>query len=346
MATHTLRDIAALLDVTPPTADLEIDGINTLAEAGPRELSFFGDARYRQEAEATKAGALLVSPELADAVAGRSLLVVDRPDVAIYQVLSLFDPPVPRPEVGVDPAAHVAASATLGAECRVGPNVFIGEHATIGAGCVLHAGCHVFGHVTVGDHCELFPGVVIRERTRLGNGVVVHANVALGTDGFGYKFDGRAHRKLPHVGGLVVGNDVEIGAGTTIDRGKFSNTEIGAGTKIDNLVQIAHNVRIGRACIVCANVGIAGSTTLGDGVIIAGGAGLKDHIHIGTGARVGGFTGVHADVPDGTSVLGAPARPQRDYLREQAASRRLPDLLAEVRSLRQRLDKLEKSAST
>lgn len=343
----TLGDIASRLGTHAPEAvrDVVITSVNTLDDAGEEELSFLGDAKYRERLLATRAAAVLVSAELADRsheVAAVPQIVVKDAAAAADAVLGMLAPPVPRPPAGIDSSARLADTATLGREVAIGPNAVVGERAVLGHNVVLHAGVVVGDDVTLGDGCELFPNVIIRERCTIGHRVAIHANTVIGTDGFGYRFDGKQHAKIPHIGTVVIDDDVEIGSCTTIDRGKFAETRVGSGTKIDNLVQIGHNVRIGRLCIVCANVGIAGSTIVGDGVILAGGAGLKDHINVGSGARIAAYTGVGNDVPPGATLMGALyGMPQRQFLREQAAMRRLPELMKQVRNLQKRLAELE-----
>ena len=338
----TLAQIARHLDLDPPAgaAEVVIDAINTLDDATPAELTFLCDPRYAARLKTTRAAAVLVTRGL-PTPADRPFLEVDNGEAAANAVLELLALPVPRPPAGVDPSARVAPSAVVGEGAAVGPNCVVGERVRLGAGCVLHAGVVLHDDVTLGDSCELFANVVVRERCSLGDRVVVHANSVIGTDGFGYRFDGRRHVKVPHVGTVVIEADVEIGSCTTIDRGKFAETRVGAGSKIDNLVQIAHNVRIGRLCIVCANAGIAGSTTLGDGVVLAGGAGIKDHVHLGAGARIAAMTGVGRDVAPKETLMGALyGMPQKQFLREQAAMRRLPELSKQVKELQKQVDAL------
>jgi UDP-3-O-[3-hydroxymyristoyl] glucosamine N-acyltransferase len=194
--------------------------------------------------------------------------------------------------------------------------------------------------VTIGDDCELFANVVVRERVTIGSRVVIHAGAVLGSDGFGYRWDGQRHAKVPQIGTVIVEDDVEIGSCACIDRAKFAATVIGRGSKIDNLVQIAHNVKIGPHCLIAGQAGLAGSVTLGAGVVLGGGVGLRDHIELGDGAMVAASSGVAADVPAGEVVAGTPALPRRQALREQAALRRLPDLVTQVRKLQEQIDAL------
>ncbi|MEM7807659.1 MAG: UDP-3-O-(3-hydroxymyristoyl)glucosamine N-acyltransferase [Planctomycetota bacterium] len=330
-----LADIAQHLEIARdglPT--LEVTGVNTLEDAGPSELSYLAEERYVAQAKSTKAGVLLVSASLADVEHSAGFaIVVDDAGHAADRVLDLFHTPPSAPAAGVHPSAVVDKSAELPDDVAIGAGCVVGARSRLGRGTVLHANVTVGSDVAIGEDCRLFPGVVLYDRVTLADRVVLHANVAIGCDGFGYRFDGQAHRKIAHVGTVVIEDDVEIGASTTVDRGKFAETRIGAGTKIDNLVQVAHNVRIGKACILCANVGVAGSTVLGNGVVLAGGAGVRDHVTLGDGVTVAAFSAVPNDVKAGETVVGAPAVPQRDFLREQGALRKLPDMMKQVRGV-------------
>ena len=335
---HTLSDIAAALDVPAPAgaADLRISGLATLADARAGELSFLGAERYLPALTRTAATAVIVQrkvplpPDVRPAV-----LLVDNADLAMARVLALFAPPVPRPPVGVHHTAVVSPHASLGPGVRVGPHVVVGDNARVGRDTVLHAGVYVGANTAVGDDCELFPNVVVRERCTLGDRVVVHAGSVIGSDGFGYRWDGRQHVKVPQIGTVVVEDDVEIGSCSCVDRAKFSATVVGRGTKLDNLVQVGHNVRVGPHCVIAGQAGVAGSTDLGAGVVIGGQAAVRDHLSIGDGVQIGGTAGVADDVPAGQSVQGIPALPRRQWLREQAALRRLPELIVQVRKLQE-----------
>jgi UDP-3-O-[3-hydroxymyristoyl] glucosamine N-acyltransferase len=341
MTPLTLEAVAAYVGASPqkPLPQTDVVAINTLGQARPDELSFFADARFRNDLLATKAPAVLASNGLN--VAGYDGVVLHVPDAAAAadDLLDHFAPERARPTT-LDPRAVVAESASLAPGVGVGPLVTIGERSRIGAGTVLHPGVVIGDDVVIGRDCELFANVVVRERCTLGDRVVIHGNAALGTDGFGYRFRDGAHRKITHVGTVVIEDDVEIGSCTTIDRGKFSVTFVGRGTKVDNLVQIAHNVRIGRHCIICANVGLAGSATIGDGVVLAGGSGVRDNITLGDGARLGAYSAAIGDLAAGKSYLGAPALLQRDFLREQAVMRKLPELARQLRRLQKQVDEL------
>ena len=344
----TLGEIASLLGCPPPPppeAQRRVGGVETLAESGPDDLSFISSESFAAQYVETRAAAVIVKKKLKlpPPAPGKVILPVDDADLAVAKVLELFAPPVPCPPAGVDPAARVAPSAIIGPDVAVGPNVFVGERARVGARTVLHPGVYVGDDVEIGEDCQLFPNVVVRERITLGSRVVIHAGAVLGTDGFGYRWDGARHAKIPQIGTIVVEDDVEIGSCVCVDRAKFSATRIGRGTKIDNLVQIAHNVQIGTHCIVVAQVGLAGSARLGAGVVLGGQVAVRDHVTIADGAMVAATSAVAEDIASKSVVSGTPALPHRQSLREQAALRRLPDLVVQVRKLQEEIDALKKA---
>ena len=343
----TLTQLAEMLGSSVPldAGGREIVGITSLNEATADHISFCTDSHYAAQLANTKAAAVIVPaelklPETSPAI-GTCLLVVKQAEVAVNQVLALFAPPVPRPAEGVDAMARVDATAELADGVRVGPFVSIGARARIGANSVVHAGVFIGDDVVIGEDCELFPNVVIRERCSVGNRVIIHANATIGSDGYGYRWDGRKHAKIPQIGVVTIGDDVEIGSNACIDRAKFSATVIGPGTKIDNLVQVAHNVRMGAHCLVTAQVGLAGSVTLGNGVVLGGQAAVRDHIKMGDGAMAAGCSGVAEDVEPKGIVSGVPVRPHRQYLREQGAVRRIPELAQQIRKLTEEMAALK-----
>lgn len=341
----TLGEIATLLGAPPPPEpQRRVSGMATLAEAGAEDLSFLGSESYAEQYARTRAAGVIVKKRMKAPAPppGCAALVVDDADLAVAKVLELFAPATPRPAAGIDPAAKIAPSATVGADVSIGPNVFVGERARVGARTALHPGVFIGDDSVVGDDCTLFPNVVIRERVTLGSRVVIHAGSVLGSDGFGYRWDGTKHAKVPQIGTVVVEDDVEIGSCVCIDRAKFSATRVGRGTKIDNLVQIAHNVQIGPHCIIVAHAGIAGSARLGAGVVLGGQVAVRDHVTIGDGAMVAGTSAVAEDVPPRAIVSGTPALAHRQSLREQAAMRRLPDLVVQVRKLQEEIEALKK----
>jgi UDP-3-O-[3-hydroxymyristoyl] glucosamine N-acyltransferase len=220
----------------------------------------------------------------------------------------------------------------------------VGERSTVAAGAILHNGVYIGNDSSVGAGSELFPSVVVRERVTVGARVILHSGVILGADGFGYRWDGKRHVKLPHVGSVVIEDDVEIGANSCVDRGKFGPTVVGQGTKIDNLVQIGHNVRIGKHCILCGEVGVGGSVVMGNGVILGAKTGVKDNITVSDGVRAAGFSGINSDPGPGKTVGGLPARDIKGWMREMAAVHKLPQVLAEVRALRAEIEALKKQS--
>lgn len=345
---HTLATIAEHLKVALPAGangDLVIRGLNTLADATGEELSFLSSEKFAKQLSTTKAAAVLVHRRIrADLAApeGVPLIMVDNGDLAMAQVLSLFAPPVPRPG-GIDPMARIASTATLGAGCRIGPFTVVGERVVLGDRCVLHAGTYIGDDTRLGDDCELFPNVVIRERITLGNRVIVHAGSVIGSDGFGYRWDGRQHAKIPQIGTVVIEEDVEIGSCVCIDRAKFSETRVGRGSKLDNLVQFGHNSRSGPHCIMAGQSALAGSVTIGAGVVLGGQSAISDHVTFGDGAMLAGCSGAMSDAPAKQVVSGLPAIPHRQFLREQAALRDLPDLRVQVRKLQEELAAMRKS---
>ena len=312
-----------------------VAGIAPLERAGPGDLSFLASARYLPYFQRTSASVVLVKPEFATAEGGPATrIVVPEPHAALLVVLPVLYPQAVW-EPGVHPTAAVARGATWEEPVEIGPHAVLGAGVRLGKNVRVGAGCVLGDGVALGDDTQLFPGVTCYSGTALGKRVIVHAGAVLGSDGFGYVpgQDGEAHRKIPHVGRCLIGDDVEIGANTCIDRGSVDDTVIGAGTKIDNLVHIAHNVRVGARCLIMAEAGIAGSVQVEDEAIIAGQAGIGDHLTIGRGARVLVQAGIIADVEPGTTVSGYPARPHREYLRAQAALYRLMKIVDELENL-------------
>ena len=343
----TLADIAALLNV--PLSDgaagaKSVTGLNALESATESELTYLASDQLLKEFTATRAAAAIVQKRVK--LTGEPhlpILIVDDAELAVAKVLELFAPQLPKPPVGIDPAARVAVSAVLGENVAVGPFVFIGERAQIGRGAVLHPGVYVGDDATLGEGCVLYPHVVVRERVTLGSRVIIHASSVIGTDGFGYRWDGSKHAKIPQIGTITIGDDVEIGSCVCIDRAKFSVTRIGRGTKIDNLVQIGHNVTTGEHCIIVGQTGLAGSCKLGNGVVLGGQVAIRDHTTIGDGAMVAATSGVIKDVAAKAIVSGTPALPHRQSLREQVALRRLPELDVQVRKLQEEIEAIKKT---
>jgi UDP-3-O-[3-hydroxymyristoyl] glucosamine N-acyltransferase len=297
--------------------------------------------KYASLMEETGAGVVLVSPELKDAPGRpRARIVVANPHEALLALIPRLYRPVVHP-TGIHPAARIGrnvlvgddvcieAGAVVEDDVEIGDRTWIATHSVVGAGS------------RVGDDCQVHPHVSIYAHSRLGNRVIVHSGVRIGSDGFGYvqkDVGGQmTHVKIPHVGRAIIGNDVEIGANTCIDRGSVDDTVIGAGTKIDNLVHIAHNVRVGKLCLILAQVAIAGSTRVEDGVVIAGQAGIAGHLTLGSGVQIGAQAGVISDVPANETWSGYPARPHKESMRASAALMKLPDMLKRIEALLERV---------
>jgi UDP-3-O-[3-hydroxymyristoyl] glucosamine N-acyltransferase len=314
----------------------EVRALAPLDRATEADLSFLSSARYVPMYERTRASVVLVAPEFADlATTATARIVVQRPHDAMLTVLPrLYRAPIREP--GVHATARIGRGATLGDDVTIGPYAILGDGARIGDRSWIESHVVVGAGAVVGTDVHVFPSVTVYSGTTLGDRVAVHAGARLGSDGFGYVFRNGKHDKIPHVGRCIIEDDVEIGANTTIDRGSVDDTVIGAGTKIDNLVHIAHNVRIGRLCLILAQAGIAGSARLEDGVVIAGQAGLGGHITIGARAQIAGQAGVFGDVPAGESWSGYPARPHRQSLRASAAVFRLASIIKKLERMVER----------
>ena len=345
----TLGELADRLGgrlVDTQTASVPLVGAKPIHEAGPGELTFLDGDKNLPLWKSCRAAAVLVNPRFIPPEGCRAIprLEVDDPLMAFAEAVLLFRRPPPASFQGIHPQAIVAQSARLGENVTIHPGAVIGERVELGENVVIHPGAVVQDDCKLGRDCVIHPRAVLYPGVILGDRVVVHAGAVLGGDGFGYRFHQGRHLKVPQLGGLVVGDDVEIGCNTTIDRGTFGDTKIGAGTKIDNLVQIGHNTSIGRHNLICGLVGIAGSCATGDHVVLAGQVGLRDHITIGSRAVIGAQAGVSRDIKPDASVVGSPAIPDKEFKAIYAASLRLPRLPNQLREIFERLDRLEASS--
>jgi UDP-3-O-[3-hydroxymyristoyl] glucosamine N-acyltransferase len=309
-----------------------VTAVAPIDRAWPEALSFVATARYLAYLQATRAGVVLVRPDWLDEVPdGCTAVVVPDPHAALQLVLTETHPAhVPLP--GVHPTAVIGEHANVSPAASIGPFAVIGDGAVIGASevgahAVVGANCRIGDGVTIHAQATLYEGVVVGDRS------IIHSGARVGKPGFGFVWREGAHRKIPQIGGCVIGEDVEIGANVTIDRGAIGDSVVGDGTKIDNLVQLGHNVQIGRHVILVSQVGIAGSSAVGDGAVLAGQVGVGGHLSIGAKATVGGQGGVISDVPPGATYSGYPARPHREALRAQAGIFKIPDLLRRLRRL-------------
>ena len=314
-------------------AAARVRGIAPLDRAQAEELSFLSSPKYVSLFESSRAGVVLVTPELVESPGTpRARIVVDKPHDALLSLIPKFYL-TPRAEPGIHPTAVIGRGVHLGARVSIGSFVVIGDGARIDDEVVIDPNVVVGAGVVVGAKSHLYPAVTAYAGTVIGQRVIVHAGARLGSDGFGYVFRGGRHEKIPHVGRCIIEDDVEIGANTTVDRGSIDDTVIGAGTKIDNLVHIAHNCRVGRLCLIMAQVGIAGSVRVEDGCIIAGQVGVSGHHTIGKGATLAAQAGVFGDIPAGETWSGYPARPHKEALRAQAALFRLAPLMRQLEKL-------------
>jgi UDP-3-O-[3-hydroxymyristoyl] glucosamine N-acyltransferase len=327
------QTIKGTLDGSPT---IMITGVEQISEATTNQLTFIGEKKYIKLWDQSRASAAIVNSIL-DVEPGknRALFRVTDADLAMALVLQLFEPEPPKCEFGIHSTAVVDPTAKIGEGTTIGAGCYIGSRVVIGTNTKLYPNVTVLDDSSIGNQTIIWSGTVIRERCRIGNNCIIHPNVTIGADGFGYRPspDGRSLVKIPQIGTVRIGNSVEIGAGSCIDRGKFNATTIGDGTKIDNLVQIAHNCKIGRSCVMAGQSGLAGSVTLGDGVMVGGGARVRDHVTIGDGAKLGGNAGVINDVAPGKTVFGFPADDYRKTLRLWAAQKRLPDLIKQMKKI-------------
>ena len=335
--TFTVRDVAEWV-----SGEVVGDPARVLRAARPLsdhpredEITVVLDEKYLPQLHASEAGAAVV--DQAVPLNGKTLVRVKDPLMAFVTIVQKMHARPAATWAGIHPTAVVHPTARLGPDPSVGPHVSIGEGAEVGARCRLQAGASVGHHCRLGDDVALGPNAVVYDGCVLGSRVIVHAGAVIGADGFGFRTIQGRHVKVPQIGNVEIGDDVEIGAGTTIDRGTFGTTRIGAGTKIDNLVQIAHNCQIGRHNLFAAQVGIAGSVTTGDYVVMGGQVGIADHCRIGDRTMLGAKCGVHKDIPADQRMLGAPATPAADQLRILTSLEKLPEMRKDIRELKKLL---------
>lgn len=318
-----------------------IRGVAALRTGAPGDLSFLGNSKHKLEVTDSNASVILLPLDyVGEPRPDQLFLLVDRPSIALARVCARIEQALwPRPHPGIHPTALVAPSAKIAASATIGPLTLVEEGAVIGERAHLQAQIFVGRGARIGDDCWLMPGCTVANECILQNRVRLHPGVVIGADGFGYEFSEGRHEKVPQIGNVVVEDDVEIGANSTVDRARFSRTLIGEGTKIDNLVQVAHNVTVGKHCILCAQVGIAGSTTLGDFVIMGGQSAVGGHLTIGKGVKAGGQAGINGHVEAGSFVNGTPAIPYMLERRLAVLQHRLPNLFRRVDALEEQLKK-------
>ncbi len=319
----------------------EISAVGSVNQANEKTIAFITDQKHIPKLRTSRAGAVIVGKHIRDWT--KPQLIVKNVNAALIEALSVFAPKLKAAAAGVDPAAKIGQGVKIAKDVSIGPYVVVDDNAEIGAGTVIASGCRIGENSKLGKNCRLDSNVVVYHNCCLGNNVVIQANSTIGSVGFGYYFIEGEHKLVPHNGGVVIEDFVEIGANCCVDRAKFGNTVIGAGTKIDNLVQIAHNVIIGKCCLIAAQVGIAGTCKLGDGVVLGGQVGIKDNIEVGDGALVGGQSGVMHSVGAGEQIFGTPAIDKTESLRIFNLTRRLPKLVEQLNQLSARMEGLEAS---
>ncbi len=321
-------------------ADVVVSGVRGVGDAEQGDVVLAENARFFKKAAASRASCVVAAPGVGEAIAGKSVIRVDQPSEAFIRVLEHFRPQEQLPRPGVACGAVVGRGVQLGRGVAVGANCFIGEDVTIGDGSVLFPGVYVGAKSAIGREARIHPGVTIYPRCSIGSRVILHAGVVIGADGFGYRPSSEGLAKIPQIGTVEIGDDVEIGANSTVDRAKFGATIIGSGSKIDNLVHIAHNVKIGRNCVIVALSGVAGSVEIGDNVTLAAQTGVKDNVRIEDGCVVAARAGVIGDVKRGSTVSGFPARDHSAEKRSQAVWLRLPEVVERLRALERQIERL------
>ncbi|MBN1558879.1 UDP-3-O-(3-hydroxymyristoyl)glucosamine N-acyltransferase [candidate division KSB1 bacterium] len=338
--TITVAEIAKWIDATVEGDDsMQITGLAKIEHAKSGQLSFIANPKYIKYGETTEASALLVNEDYPKST--RTLLRSKNPYFAFLKLAQRFYQQAPQIEPGIHETACIGENVTLGDDIAIGPYVFIGADSKIGDRTVIYPGVFIGSRVEIGNDCTIYPHVSIREECKIGHQCILHMGAVIGSDGFGYAFENGVFNKLPQMGIVVLEDNVEIGANTTIDRATMGETLIKKGAKLDNLIQIAHNVEIGQHSALAAQSGISGSTKVGDYVQVGGQAGFVGHITIGDRAKIGAQGGVTKSVPEGEFYTGYPARPFRTEMRELASLVKLPDLMRRFKQLEQKIAELE-----
>ena len=338
----TIEQLAKRLDAElVGKGDSLISAVGTIEAGSENMVTFAKNKHHAAGLLSSRAGAVIVNQRIEKVL--KPQLVVKNVDAALIEALNIFAPKLKAPVEGVDPTAKVGRDVKIGKNVSIGPLVVIDDGAEIGQGSVLCSGCKIGQNCKVGKNCRLGSNVVVCHSCIMGDNVIIQANSVIGSTGFGYSFIEGSHRLIPHNGNVVIEDFVEIGSCCCVDRAKFGSTIIGAGTKIDNLVQIAHNVVMGKCCLVAGLVGIAGSVKMGDGVVFAGQSGVADNIDIGDGVMIGARSAVLHNVAAGRQVWGTPAVDKKEAIRMHGMVKRLPKFVEQLKQLRIRIEKLESS---
>ena len=332
--------------INAPSEEAFINGLAALAEAGPQDLSFFHHEKYLNDLRTTEAGAVLVPEGLNEVIEQVPLIKVKSPSLAFNEIAKeLYESDGEQKNLGVHETAIIGDDVKIDSNSvSIGPHVVVGSGTKIGKGSVISAGVRIGSEVNIGENCTLFPNVVVYNNSMISNRVIIHGGSVIGSDGFGYEFDGSTHQKIVHFGHVVIGSDVEIGANCTIDRGRFGKTLIGEGTKIDNLCQVGHNVIIGKHCIIVADTAIGGSSKIGDYVTMAAQVGIAGHLEVGAHSVLVARTGVTKSLPGGEPGKPAfyssfPAGPHEVKRKEMVYPRKIPKVLSRLKSIEDRLSK-------
>jgi len=336
--TYTLADLAARVEAqVEGDGTVEITGAAPIEKAKPGDITFVANKKYQKHLETTAASAVVLDTSLPHS--RTAVIRHNNPYLTFARIVDILYPDIPHADPGVNSSAVIDGTASVDGSAMIGPLCHVGSNSTVGENSQLISSIYVGRNVRIGKNCLIHPGVRILDDTKIGDNVILQAGVVIGSDGFGYAESETGLKKIKQIGWVEIGDDVEIGANTTIDRGALGPTRIGKGTKIDNLVQIAHNVELGQHCIVVSQVGIAGSTKLGNGVILAGQVGIIGHLDIGDGVQVAAQSGVKDNIPAGKTFFGSPAREFMEAKRIEASIPRLPELLRRVRKIEDKLDK-------
>ena len=334
----TLGDIAAAVKGRLiGDKDVTIHGIAGIQVASEGEIAFLSHSSYTKYLTQCKASGVIIGKKTSlDDVKGLNVIVVDNPDLAYIRVAEMFTAPLSVPQ-GIDRMAYVSEGATIAPSASIRPFACIESGVTVGEHAVIHPFSYIGSNSVIGDGTVIHPHVTVYRGTKIGKNVTIHANTVIGSDGFGYTWDGAKHAKIPQIGCVIIEDNVEIGANTAIDRASLGSTVIGKGTKVDNLVQIAHNVTIGQNSIIVSQVGIAGSARIGSNVVLAGQVGVKDHTTVGDGVMAGGGTGITKDVPPGSLIWGTPHAPHKEWMKLQIYIKKLPALFERIKKIEKKL---------